>query len=116
LQVDGKLALRDALTALRLDGQFGYLPDAWQGQQAGWVAQAKGTYQQWPVELKLRTGGVLPEAASLQTSAVPMVLTAGAGTARLSFDGTASDLLGQPRFKGRYTLGGPSPAVGERWA
>jgi len=115
LQVrDGQLALRDGARALHLDGRFGYLPDAWQGQQPGWVGDAKGTYQQWPVELKLRTGSVLPEATSLQASAVPMVLTGHAGTARLSFDGTVRDLLGQPGFKGRYVLGGPSlAAVGE---
>ncbi|HJV69005.1 AsmA family protein [Ideonella sp.] len=115
LQVrDGRLTLRDAPTALRLDGQFGYLPDAWQGQQPGWVGEARGAYGPWPVELKLRTGSVLPEVASLQASEVPVVLTGGAGTARLSFDGMVHDLLGQPRFKGRYVLGGPSlAAVGE---
>lgn len=111
---DGTLALRDALAALRLEGRFGYLSDAWQGRQAGWVADAKGAYRDWPVELKLRTGPVLPEADSLRSSTVPVTLAGSAGRARLGFDGTLRGLLGDLRFGGRYELSGPSlAAVGE---
>jgi uncharacterized protein involved in outer membrane biogenesis len=110
---DGGLTLRDATTDLQLAGQFGYLPGAWQ-EQPGWVADAHGRYRGWPVSLKLRTGPVLPEARALRLADVPLTLAGGAGQARLSFDGTVRDLLGERRLAGRYQVRGPSlAAVGE---
>lgn len=110
---DGQLKLIDTPSAVTLDGQFAYLPDAWQ-QQPGWTAQAKGRYRDAPIALQARTGAVLPGIDALAPADVPLAFEGSAGRARLRFDGHVRDLLGQQALNGRYTLSGPSlAAVGE---
>lgn len=110
---DGHLKLIDEPSAVTLDGQFAYLPDAWQNQP-GWTAQAKGHYRDAPLVLQARTGAVLPGIDALSPSDVPVTFEGSAGRARLKFDGNVRDLLGQQALTGHYQLSGPSlAAVGE---
>jgi uncharacterized protein involved in outer membrane biogenesis len=110
---DGRFKLVDTPSAVTLDGQFAYLPDAWQ-QQPGWTAQAKGRYRDAPIAVQARTGAVLPGIDALAPAEVPLAFEGSAGRARLKFDGSVRDLLGQQSLSGRYTLSGPSlAAVGE---
>lgn len=110
---DGHLKLVDVPSAVKLDGQFAYLPDAWQ-QKPGWIAQAKGSYRDAAVTVQARTGAVLPGIDALAPADVPMSFEGSAGRARLKFDGSVRDLLGQQSLSGRYTISGPSlAAVGE---
>lgn len=110
---DGHLKLIDVPSAVKLDGQFAYLPDAWQ-QKPGWTAQAKGSYRDAPITVQARTGAVLPGIDALAPAEVPVSFEGSAGRARLKFDGSVRDLLGQQALVGRYTISGPSlAAVGE---
>jgi AsmA family protein len=109
----GQLKLIDAPSAVQLEGQFAYLPDAWKNQP-GWTAQAKGRYRDAPIVLQARTGAVLPGIDALSPSDVPLSFEGSAGRAKLKFDGNVRDLLGQQTLNGRYLLSGPSlAAVGE---
>jgi len=110
---NGQLKLIDTPNAVRLDGQFAYLPNAWQNQP-GWTAQAKGHYRDAPITVQARTGAVLPGLDALSPSEVPLTIDGSAGRARLKFEGKVRDLLGQQSLSGHYVLSGPSlAAVGE---
>jgi len=109
----GELKLIDTPSAVKLDGQVAYLPDAWQNQP-GWTAQAKGRYRDAPIVVQARTGAVLPGLDALSPSDVPITFDGTAGRARLKFEGKVRDLMGQQSLSGHYVLSGPSlAAVGE---
>lgn len=110
---NGQLKLIDTLNAVQLDGQFAYLPNAWQNQP-GWTAQAKGRYRDAPITVQAHTGAVLPGLDALSPSEVPLTFDGSAGRARLKFEGKVRDLMGQQSLSGHYVLSGPSlAAVGE---
>ena len=120
LAVDaGTLVYRDAVMAVDLDAKFS-LVDGAQGPDAsasapGLALQASGTYRKLPLTVELRTAGGLPViAADAAAQAVPVTLEAHVGRARLSFKGTAIDVLRLRALKGRFDLQGPSlAAVGD---
>ena len=76
---------------------------------------ANGKYRSFPVKAHLETNGILSltgdEAAKI---AVPVVLDATIGRARLEFRGTATDAVHLGAMTGVFTLAGPSlAAVGD---
>ncbi len=110
LQVNaGKLVMRDAMTGIDLDANFSVIDQA---PAAGLVATARGTYRKLPLQIDLRTGLLLPTGTA--TAEVPVTLQAQVGGARLSFNGSASDVWQLGNLKGRFSLDGPSlAAVGD---
>ena len=116
----GSLVYRDALTALDLDAHFSLVDGnapatAPAAPTAGLQFDAKGSYRNEPVTIRLRTAGVLPLiATNAATLALPLTIEARSGASRVSFVGTATDALHLGALKGRFTVQGPSlAAVGD---
>jgi len=138
LQVaQGTLNLRDDPQALSMDARFSLLEgtgraragaasaaSASPGVSASSAASAsastpdglqfhgKGQYRKLPLTVDVVTSGVLPvmggEAA---TVALPVELDAQVGRARMTFRGTATDVVNLRGLAGRFSLQGPSAAA-----
>jgi uncharacterized protein involved in outer membrane biogenesis len=74
--------------------------------------QASGNYRKLPLKVDLTASGPLPWVESLAPApALPVVLNASVGRARLAFTGSATDALHLNGLKGRFDLTGPSLAA-----
>lgn len=131
---DGRLGLRDALLDSVVDARFALVeagapaaaasspagpasaastrPD---GPRPGLRAEATGRYRKLPLQLSLRTVGVLPWVAEgAEHQAVPLTVDGSVGRARLRFDGAVRDVQRLAGLSGQFTLAGPSlAAVGD---
>ena len=85
------------------------------GEARGLRMVANGRYRGFPLKAHVETSGILPFAADDAASlAVPVVIEATIGRARLDFKGTATDALHFGGMTGVFTLAGPSlAAVGD---
>lgn len=139
---EGRLALRDAQLDSQIDARFSLADGAGaaaQGASAGASgaaspatpatgasapagaaapglrAEATGRYRQLPLNLTLRTVGVLPWVADdASRQAVPLTIDGSVGRARLRFDGTVRDIQRLAGLVGEVRLAGPSlAAVGD---
>ncbi|HEY4067293.1 MAG TPA: AsmA family protein, partial [Burkholderiaceae bacterium] len=81
----------------------------------GLQLQATGHYRKVPMQVELKTSGVLPVmAADAAAIELPVTLRASAGGARLTFNGTATDAVNLGALKGRFSVQGPSlDAIGD---
>lgn len=84
----------------------------------GYVATAKGSFRDMPVDLRARVGGALPllqdDTEGQDAPDVPLRVEGTVGAAKLSFDGVGAALLSAHRFDGALRFSGPSlAAVGE---
>lgn len=120
LQVDaGGVTYDDAILVVNLDAKFslveGTARPAAGASAPGFAMQATGSYRKSPLKIELRTPGVLPVVAEdAEAIALPVTLEAHAGSARMSFVGTATDVVHLTALKGRFSVQGPSlAAVGD---
>ena len=137
LQVgSGVVLLRDALLDVDLKAQFSLADgvdvtparaDASTPKTAPGVAPApasaasglqltaRGSYQKMPLSVDLRSAGVLPAfGENAATLALPVTLNAVIGRTRISFNGSATDVLQMTALNGRFSVQGPSlAAVGD---
>ena len=110
----GHIAVDDAPSQTRLTvdlrgGEGDALPD---GTRAGYRGTVAGRWKALPMNLQLRTGSALPLLQDVDRNTGPGTLRVEgtAGAARLSFDGSASALLGERQLQGKLHLSGPSLA------
>ena len=112
----GAVLLRDAVRDVDLDARFSLADGAALAPVTpGLQLRASGTYQKMPMNVEIRTAGVLPAlGANAATLALPVTLNAVIGRARLAFNGTATDVLHMTALQGRFSVQGPSlAAVGD---
>jgi len=116
LQVEvGTLGYQDAVDKVDLNARFSARSS---GQHAGAGSadptlqfEATGTYLEFPLKVELRTSSPQPAGAA---TVFPLTLEAVVGRARLSFAGTATDVVNFGALQGRFSLQGPSlAAVGD---
>ena len=109
----GTARIVDAPLQLAVDARFG-LQEAASGtadRPAGFSASARGTLRQLPLQAQLRTGSALPWfSGDDDAPGVPVMLDLQVGNAKLDFDGSVRDLLGQRDLRGGYRVQGPSMA------
>lgn len=76
---------------------------------------ATGHYKKFPLKAEVRSIGVLPIVAdNAQSFALPVIVDAVIGRARVTFNGTATDVLNLAQLRGRFSVAGPSlAAVGD---
>ena len=81
----------------------------------GLQLSARGSYQKMPLSVDIRTAGVLPALGeNAATLALPVTLNAVIGRARITFNGSATDVLRMTALQGRFSVQGPSlAAVGD---
>lgn len=117
LQVDGGgVTYNDAMMAINLDAKFSLTEGtayAAKGASApGFSLQASGAYRKSPLRVELHTPGVLPVLADdAEATPLPVTFEARAGGARMSFIGTATDVVHFTALKGRFDVQGPSLAA-----
>ncbi|MDI1258321.1 AsmA family protein [Aquabacterium sp.] len=111
----GRLQMQDDLMKLNLDAQV----STTEGDQAqggsGLLINGKGHYLKRPFDLRIKSSGVLPLAASPDSAmAVPITVEASAGQSKFRFNGQGVDVLTLSDLDGTLTLSGPSlAAVGD---
>lgn len=117
----GRVRMQDDMLKLQLDAQLstsegdlmahGTGADAAQGLRI----TGQGHYLKKPFELTIKSGGLLPLAASSATPiTVPIAIQASAGPSRVTFTGQGVDVLTLAGLDGTLTLSGPSlAAVGD---
>lgn len=124
LQVDsGTMAYVDAVTDVDVQARFSLVDGAKvstdvsadPGPRTGLQVTARGSYRKQPLTLEAQVAGVLPllgdQAAAV---AVPVMVDAHIGRARLTFQGTATDALRLSALQGVFSVEGPSlAAVGD---
>lgn len=104
---DGVLRLRDAVQDLDIEGRL-TLAD----RQLS--ATANGRYRALPLKASATIAGDSPSASDGSAAALPLVLDASIGRARVRFDGRIDGLSSDAGFQGRFELSGPSlAAVGD---
>lgn len=76
---------------------------------------ATGHYKKLPLRAEVRSIGVLPIVAdNAKSFALPVIVDAVIGRARVTFNGTATDVLNLTQLRGRFGVEGPSlAAVGD---
>ncbi|CAN5286769.1 hypothetical protein BH11PSE9_BH11PSE9_19210 [soil metagenome] len=76
---------------------------------------ASGHYKKLPLKAEVRSIGVLPIVAdNARSFALPVIVDAVIGRARVTFNGTATDVLNLAQLRGRFGVEGPSlAAVGD---
>jgi uncharacterized protein involved in outer membrane biogenesis len=114
----GSVVVRDALIEMSLDGKFALTDSSFAATGAaanGMQFKAKGVYRQQPMNIEMKTNGVLAVVADdAESAALPVTLDVKSGAASLSFKGTATDALKLTALKGRFVVQGPSlAAVGD---
>ena len=132
LQVaQGSLSLRDEPQALSMDAHFSLLEgtgrapagagsaasaspgsSASGSTPAGLQFHGNGQYRKLPLTVDVVTSGVLPVLGDdAATVALPVELNAQVGRARMTFRGTATDVVNLEGLAGRFNLQGPSAAA-----
>lgn len=117
----GQLHIDDALLALKLEVGVEGAERAERARPAagetpvGLRATAKGRYREFAVDLQAKAERALPLVGEAGTEPdVPVTLAGSVGRSRVSFVGSAGDLLGAQRLNGALLLRGPSlSAVGD---
>ncbi len=90
-------------------------PEAAASEANGLNLVATGHYKKFPLKAEVRSIGVLPIVAdNARSFALPVIVDAVIGRARITFNGTATDVLNLAQLRGRFGVEGPSlAAVGD---
>ncbi|CAN5710481.1 AsmA family protein [soil metagenome] len=90
-------------------------PDGSASAPNGLNLVATGHYKKLPLKAEVRSIGVLPIVSdNAKNFALPVIVDAVIGRARVTFNGTATDVLNLAQLRGRFSVQGPSlAAVGD---
>jgi uncharacterized protein involved in outer membrane biogenesis len=110
---EGRARIEDAPLQLAVDARFG-LQEGGNGpadRPAGFDGSARGSLRKLPLQAELRSGSALPWfSGDDDAPGVPVQMNLRVGDARLDFDGSVRDLLGQRDLRGSYRVRGASLA------
>ncbi len=102
----GVLRWRDALREADLELRLNALAEP----AGGYEGTLHGRYRELPLQLALRSGGLLPLVDARAAAPVALRVEGTAGAGKLLFDGRAGALLDARRLDGRIDVAGPSLA------
>lgn len=102
----GVLRWRDALRDADLELRLNALAEP----AGGYEGTLHGRYRELPLQLALRSGGLLPLVDARAAAPVALRIEGTAGAGKLLFDGSAAALLDARRLDGRVDVAGPSLA------
>ena len=103
---EGSAVVDDAVREVVLTSHFALTPEGTLS------ARADGQYQRLPLVATLHSDAALPWLANdPKAKPATLALRMTVGSAKLAFDGQASDLMGSQHLDGRYQVSGPSLAA-----